>query len=317
MSAIVGASGSFKTGVAIDIACHIAMGWPWRGRAVKQGAVVYAALEGGFGVVDRFRAWLKEHNVDDDVPVYILREPVDLAHGNDDARLLLERIGELPDRPETLFLDTASRALAGADENSSRDVGMFVRNCDLVRLEAGLHLCALHHLGKDESRGARGHSLLKAAIDTELTVTRHGWAGAIEITKQRDYPDGDRFGFAINPVDLDDGRTSYVVVESDPPSRRAATRERWPKGLIVFRDAMTNAINGHGQDHRVSGDGPIVKAVTVDQARAEHRKLYLHSGDGDPQDARKKAFKRALQSARARNLIGGEDVDSVSLIWLL
>src|SRR5262249_10650006 len=120
------------------------------------------------------------------------------------------------------------------DENSSRDVGMFVRNCDLVRMEASLHLCAVHHLGKDESRGARGHSLLKAAIDTEITVTRQGWNGAIEITKQRDYPDGDRFGFAINPVDLDNGRTSFVVVEGDPPSRTTRETKLTPNQQTMY-----------------------------------------------------------------------------------
>jgi len=137
---------------------------------------------------------------------------------------------------EFIGIDTTSRALAGGDENSPKDLGQFVRCCDIIRAETRAHLCTVHHLGKDESRGARGHSLLKAALDTEITAVKSGATGAIEVTKQRDHPDGQRFGFAIELVDLGDSKSSYVVIPSDaPPTLKAC---RWSRGLTVFRGAV-------------------------------------------------------------------------------
>jgi len=56
-----GPSGSFKSFLALDWACHIASGIDWDGHKVKQGAVLYVAGEGGFGVTKRIRAWELQH----------------------------------------------------------------------------------------------------------------------------------------------------------------------------------------------------------------------------------------------------------------
>src|SRR5262245_29136038 len=118
-------------------------------------------------------------------------------------------------------------------------------------------------------RGARGHSLLKAALDTELMVTKTGRIGSLEITKQRDGADGQRFGFSEELIKLDNGKTSYVVIPADNPPTKAS---RWTRGLTVFRDAALAAILEHGQDNRPSGDGPVVKAVAISDVRAEHQR---------------------------------------------
>src|SRR5437660_1887675 len=46
LSAIVGATSSYKTGIALDLACHVALGRKWRGHTVRQGSVLYLAAEG-------------------------------------------------------------------------------------------------------------------------------------------------------------------------------------------------------------------------------------------------------------------------------
>jgi hypothetical protein len=320
MSGIIGASGAYKTGHAIDLGGHIALGQTWRGKEVRRGSALYLAVEGGRGISERLAAWRKHHNVEANAGAfYVVPEPIDLAHGEADARLLLQRIAELqPSLPfplEFIAIDTTSRALAGGDENSSKDLGQFVRCCDIIRAQTGAHLCAVHHLGKDESRGARGHTLFKGALDTEITATKSGTAGTIEVTKQRDHPDGQRYGFAIEIVPLDDGTSSYVVVESDapPPASKAS---RWSHGLTVFKDAVAEATLAHGQDHCPAGNGSVVKAVTIEDARAAHNRLYAHAGDGDRSEAERKAWKRALQTARGNHLIGSESSCGHDLIWM-
>jgi hypothetical protein len=315
MSVIVGATGSYKTGLAIDWSAHIGLGIPWRGHNVRKGVALYLAVEGGRGIAERLEAWRQFHGVDAvEGDVYVIPEPIDLAHGEADTRLLLQRIADLR-RVDFIVADTVSRALASGDENSSKDMGAFVRNCDLVRGETGAHLCALHHLGKDESRGARGHSLLKAAVDTELTATKTGRVGSLELTKQRDGPDGARWGFAIELVDVGDGKQSYVVVPADAPAPIKGSR--WTRGLSVFRDAAAAAMLAHGQDHRPGGDGPIVKAVSVENVRTEHNRLYVHGGDGDRAEAERKAWARALKTARDNRVISSENSCGRDFIWLV
>jgi hypothetical protein len=314
MSALVGASGAYKTGIAVDWAGHVGTGVPWRGHSVRKGVALYLAVEGGRGIAERFEAWRQHKGINaDDGDVYLIPEPIDLAHGDVDTKLLLERIASIGP-VDFIVADTLSRSLAGGDENSSKDMGGFVRNCDLIRSETGAHICVLHHLGKDESRGARGHSLLKAALDTELTATKAGQVGTLELTKQRDGVDGTRWGFTIEPVDVSDGKRSFVVVPADTPTM--AKSSHWSRGLTVFREAVQKALLAHGQDHRPAGNGSVVKAVAVEDARAEHNRLYVHGGDGDRSEAERKAWSRALQTARGTHLIGGESSCGHDLIWL-
>jgi hypothetical protein len=246
--------------------------------------------------------------------VYVIPEPIDLAHGDADTKLLLQRIADIGPI-DFIVADTVSRSLAGGDENSSKDMGGFVRNCDLIRSETGTHLCGLRHLGKDESRGARGHSLLKAALDTELTATKAGRNGTLELTKQRDGPDGTRWGFAIEPVDISEGKHSFVVVPADTATMPKGSR--WTRRLSIFRDAAAAALLAEGQDHRPGGNGPIVKAVPVECIRTEHNRLYVHGGDGDRAEAERKAWARALKSARDNRLIGSENSCGRDFVWLI
>ena len=49
-----------KSFLTFDLAMHVALGWEYRGRRVKQGCVVYCALEGAQGFVNRVEAFRRE-----------------------------------------------------------------------------------------------------------------------------------------------------------------------------------------------------------------------------------------------------------------
>src|SRR5262249_15456607 len=44
-----------------DLVMHVALGWQYRGRKVRQGPVVYCAVEGGYGFRYRIEAWRQRH----------------------------------------------------------------------------------------------------------------------------------------------------------------------------------------------------------------------------------------------------------------
>ena len=76
-----GESGSGKTFVVLDRACHIAAGLPWRGMAVEQGVVIYIAAESPESVKRRVWAWKRHHGVSH-LPLLIVQASVDLLNGS-------------------------------------------------------------------------------------------------------------------------------------------------------------------------------------------------------------------------------------------
>lgn len=187
MSVLYGNSNVGKTFVAVDMAGHIATGMAWNGRKTEQGLVVYIAAEGGQGARQRLLAFKRKHNLQDkDVKFELIPCPVDLRSNQADVKELRELIAALEakygQKIVLLVVDTLSRALAGGDENSSVDMGLFIKNCDRLRAGLNCHLLVVHHSGKDAARGARGWSGIRAAIDTEIEIANQ----TISTTKQRD-----------------------------------------------------------------------------------------------------------------------------------
>ena len=72
-------------------------------------------------------------------------------------------------------------------------MGNLVKHLDKIRHTLKTHLCIIHHSGKDLAKGARGHSLLRAAADTELEVANH----VIRAKKQRDMEEGIPIAFEL------------------------------------------------------------------------------------------------------------------------
>jgi hypothetical protein len=184
-SVIYGDSNTGKTFVALDIAFHIAAGRQWAGAEVAQGGVVYVAAEGGKGIRKRIAA-LRKHFTTPAPPIAIIPCAVNLLNSAADVKALaalIDRAALLLEQPIVLIvIDTLARAMAGGNENASDDMGAFVTNIDRIRAASGAHAMVVHHSGKDQAKGARGHSSLRAATDTELEVA--DWC--VSVRKQRD-----------------------------------------------------------------------------------------------------------------------------------
>lgn len=199
MSVVYGESNSGKTFGASDMSFHMAVGRPWFGLRVNGCPTVYVAAEGGAGVFKRFAA-LKQHHGVDNVPMFVIPCPVDLRNPAADIKPLVNLLRDIEQRAGRavghITIDTLSRAIAGGDENSSVDMGLMVRHFDAIRDASGAHLTVVHHAGKDRARGARGHSLLRAATDTEIEVADRTFT----VTKQRDMEGGMVLPFKLVPV---------------------------------------------------------------------------------------------------------------------
>jgi hypothetical protein len=77
-------------------------------------------------------------------------------------------------------------------------------------------------------------------------------------------------------------------------------------------------LSADGIELRPYADGPMVRAVDLEVARKEFYKDHPADGDTDKQkqDARRKAFARALKDAKDAGLIGTRDIDGIQYVWL-
>lgn len=209
---IYGPSGSGKSFFTADLLQHIAMGVPWRGRKVNQSLIVYVASEAGASIVKRFIAW-RDNVLGESQgriplavltrgPNLLLKQQVEalrnqLAYMQDEAKLPLGVVA----------FDTLSRSMPGGDENTAEDMTEVISAADYLRDEFKSATTFVHHSGKDIDKGARGHSSLFAAADCVLAVSDR----IALVEKVRDGVAGERFPFALNPVDLGEDADGDMV----------------------------------------------------------------------------------------------------------
>jgi hypothetical protein len=246
-SVVYGPSNCGKSFWILDLAVCVATGADFRDELeVDQGAVVYVALEGEFGVRNRIEALKQAGRLPADAPLFLCDAPVSLLEPGHEARLaeslkLAATESGFPCR--LVILDTLARAMAGGDENRGQDMTAAVAAIDAVRAATGAHVAVVHHCGKDEARGARGHSSLRAAVDTEIEISRAEGEtiSTVRVTKQRDMAVGDPMPFSLEPVTLGTDRrgkpiTSCIVRHED--SMMAADRSKRGRKSEVKHSAL-------------------------------------------------------------------------------
>lgn len=224
LSVIYGPSESFKSFVALDIALSISCGSDWRGHACDGGPVVYVIGEGVAGWPARVLTWLERRSGGAQAAFWTV--PVGVAMTEkDDASALLESIQSVCERPVLIVLDTLARNFGAGDENSTQDMNAFVSSVDKLRQATGAHVMLVHHTGKDADKGARGSSVLRAALDTEMQCDRMDFSQpfvAFNVTKQKDIEKREPIMFemvqaeAVHPV-TGEVITSLFPVLSDKP----------------------------------------------------------------------------------------------------
>ena len=209
MSMIYGASTAGKTFFALDLAMSLASAqarWQELRLTKDPGAIVYIAAEDCHGVTLRARAWCKHRGVDPAAlgeDFLILPTAPDMHEG--DTTLLLEKLVSRGANTKLVIIDTMARVLPGANENTAEDMGRFLKQLERIQTEMDCAVLVVHHSGKDETKGERGWSGLKAAMDTQIRVGRVEDAITIRratIVKQKNGPEGAEWFFEIKGEEL-------------------------------------------------------------------------------------------------------------------
>jgi hypothetical protein len=223
MSVVYAPSNVGKSFFCLDIAYCVAAGIPWQGCKVRGGPVLYLATEGGNAFRNRVYALQQEYGAPD-VPLAVRPSPVNLLNPEADLPALGRLCSEIEAEHGKLALivvDTLSRAIAGGNENGPEDMTAFIANVDALRDFTGAHVMIVHHTGKDTAQGARGHSSLRAATDTEIEIENDDGLRTATATKQRDLEPKAPITFQLKVHEIgndDDGDavTTCTIMAADP-----------------------------------------------------------------------------------------------------
>jgi AAA domain len=202
-----GAPGSGKSFAAFDIGAAIARGHKYHGKRTKRGLVLIIAAEGD--LTSRTMAYVQEHGIEDGEldNLLVMQRSVNLMDPTQDLADLVDSIQEIVDSVgedlALLVIDTLNRVMPGGNENASEDMGAVISNAKLIEDAFKCAVMFVHHSGKDETKGSRGHSSLKGAMDAEISIIRNEDIRTFRIEKQKEGMDYyDLFNFKLKTVDL-------------------------------------------------------------------------------------------------------------------
>lgn len=230
VAVMYGPPASGKSFMAIDMAVAMAKGWDWRGLKTRKCRVAYVAAEGVNGVRKRFLAIKERMGVDlSELDIWVIPAAPNLLEINDakDLARALVQAGKF----DVIFVDTVAQTMPGGNENSGEDMGKFLTHCKGINRATGATVVLIHHSGKDETRGARGWSGLRGAVDAEFEVARADDDRVLIVSKQKDGEDGGEFGFRLGVVKIGedeegDDITSCVVEHTNTTAAGVKKRGR-------------------------------------------------------------------------------------------
>lgn len=243
---LVGPTQSYKSFLALDIALSVAAGVSTFGVDPQQGVTVYAALEGLKNIErQRRRSWRAARSVEKPIGDFYttvapaIGFPGEMEEFGDQVK---QSLGERNIR--LIVIDTLTKSMAGLNENDSRDAGAFVKFCDNLVEAFNCSVIAIHHAGKDTTRGARGSSAFHAGFDTVLEVKKvDGQAKAVEVWVKK-HKDAEERGtpwtfkgrtvgqsLVFDPTTQDEH--NEIIIENEPYAPIKVGR------CLIARDACT------------------------------------------------------------------------------
>ena len=172
MIEVIGPPKVSKTYVALHIALSIATGQKdIFGHTIrKSGPVIFVIAEGAGSFEFRIRKWLNEAGISDyeGIPFFPLPEAIDIRNANVQAQI--ERLC-IEHKPVLIIIDTLSRCIPGANEDSAQDMSLVVQYCDYLKNKFQIIIMLVHHPTKRATDGhGRGSGAIFGAVDTEIQV---------------------------------------------------------------------------------------------------------------------------------------------------
>lgn len=246
---MIGAPGSKKSFVALDMGAHVARGQEWQGFKVTKADVLIIVAEGVGGTGQRIEAWEKTYGPMPD-NMKLLPRPVQAKDAKAWATLV-EACRRL--QPGLIVIDTQARSTVGLEENSATEMGIYTEAVRAAREATGACVLTVHHTGR-KGGDARGSSAIDGAQGSELKVESKGLTGVLITEKQKDLVEQPPVPLRFEVVEIgldDDGDpvTSLVLV-ADAFKRASGEEappvvEEWEKHHGTVQVQILKALRDH------------------------------------------------------------------------
>jgi hypothetical protein len=342
--------GTGKTFIALDLAASLGTCQPFLGCPVKrQCGVLLFAAEGAGEVRRRFDAVIREKC--GDIPRAPFRwyetAPVLLHKGGVDNLIAMARAADASLQQEfglplgLIIIDTiaACAGYARAGDENDPAVGQALMNVlKSVAQAIGCFVLGVDHFGKSVEAGTRGASSKEASADLVLAcLGQKEPSGAVvnlrlAVRKNRGGQQGQQLPFSLRLVkapELDeDGEpeTTMVVdwqlaspgtVQPVPDPWEQPRRQDQRTAMLRLKRVLMAKLAEHGVDVPIPPDGPPVRMIDQEIVRAAFYAATLAEGTPEQKaDFRRKQFKRALDWAEDKKLIGTMELGQIGYIWL-
>lgn len=331
---IAGASGTKKTFLAVDICLGLASGHAKvLNRRARSCGVAYIAAEDPDGCRARVALWRKERGRSDaPTPFELVSPGINLLDADQvaDLKATLQDIGRdfsvMGSPLGVIVVDTLSKCIPGADENSSTDMSMAVEVLEAIARESDALIIVVAHFGKGGSdKGIRGWSGLGFNADAVISVERDAddpEVSTLTLAKVKNGPDGEKLSFRLEIGGLglldEDGEeiTSGVVVYEGAAEAKAKPKRVKP--LTPPEELVCHAL-------RQLGDGGgAVTPPPLDGVKAHHKAVtkdtlrdrVFSSGfadEGEKRNTRNVRFNRIVESLAGKGKLRVEG----ELLWLV
>jgi AAA domain len=322
-SSWIGPPGGGKSALLTDLSIAVAAGCEWRGyRSKDRCGIVYFAFERADLVKRRLSVYSRRGHKN--LPIAVRRGVIDLLNPNCVDRMLAT-IRKAEKRfgcdVGMIVIDTYSKGIAagGGDENTARDQNKVAANLQLLHGRKALHIAAVGHTGKDETRGARGSNAHMADVDLMVQVSKHGTTRIADVTKANDQPEGKLTTYRLEIVQLgidEDGdpMTTAVIKEAgdevkpqdfgETSTGEAATCDVTPEDQELF-ELLANAI-AENETKLPRGEPHMVGKVIGKMSKARQKKFGASSHRRTRIKKAAAARKRISTSAGTLRLIEGK-----------
>lgn len=286
MGMMFGASGTFKSFLALDAALHIVHGLPWLGRRTGQGPVLWIAAEGGKSFGHRVNAWHRARRLTPNADFIGIPASIDL--GTEAWRVVDAVQSTAAITPRLVVVDTLSQTYtAGGEENSATDMAAYLREIG-ARFRDLWQCCVIviHHSGHDATERPRGSSAIQANTEFLFGCWRDEKEMLARLSCQH-MKDGELFEdatFALSKVDL--GLDKHGKPLSHLAARHLSSAEE------ISEASAAEVQAGRGGKNQL-----LLSLLQNGMKEAELRKAFYQDCGTEKEEVRRKAYYRAREWA--------------------
>lgn len=268
---IYGEPGSGKTFWTLDLVGAMVARARWNNLPTRKSSGIYVIAEGAHGFRQRLAAYNKA-KPDETLDFGIINAAPNLLSVGD-VKVLLTEIKKYATKIDWIVIDTLSASTPGANENSGEDMGKVLAHCKALSRHTGAMVLLIHHTGKDASKGARGWSGIRGAVDVEIEIANCGdkeRTRCATLTKLKDGgEDGQEWYFKLESISLGteefEGEvypiTSCVVAPADKPVVVSKHQNEDIKALIM--SVVEATISGSSFDYAPGIQEVVDKTVAL------------------------------------------------------